>query len=93
MARAVGDFRERFDEIVTAHDDWNEALTAVLVDGFSVTDKDVLKLRVLVVEHGRVSVAPNPCLARRPRGPTSVRSNATSSSPTGRSSRVGCSRA
>ena len=56
MARAVGDFRVRFDEIVAAHDDWNEALIAVLVDGFSVTDKDVLKLRVLVVEHGRAAL-------------------------------------
>jgi TetR/AcrR family transcriptional regulator, cholesterol catabolism regulator len=56
MARAVGDFRDRFNEIVAAHDDWNEALTAVLVDGFRVTDKDVLKLRVLVVEHGRAAL-------------------------------------
>ena len=56
MARAVGDVRERFDETITAHDDWNEALTALLVDGFSVTETDMLKLRVVAVEHGRVAV-------------------------------------
>ena len=56
MADAVRDVRERFDKIVGAHDDWNEALIAVLVDGFDLTDKNVLKLRVLLVEHDRAAL-------------------------------------
>ena len=56
MADAVRGFRTRFDEIVSAHEDWNEALIALLVDGFNQTDKDVLKLRVLLVEHGRAAL-------------------------------------
>jgi AcrR family transcriptional regulator len=56
MARAIADFRERFDRIVAAHDDWTEALVAVLESGFDLTDQDVLKLRVLTAEHGRVAV-------------------------------------
>ena len=30
MAKAVADFRERFDRITAAHDDWTDALIAVL---------------------------------------------------------------
>jgi TetR/AcrR family transcriptional regulator, cholesterol catabolism regulator len=56
MADAVRGFRARFDEIVSTHEDWNEALVALLLDGFNRTDKDVLKLRVLLVEHGRAAL-------------------------------------
>jgi len=56
MGRAVREFRERFDGIVASHDDWQDALVAVLVEGFNLSDEDVLKLRVLTVEHGRVAV-------------------------------------
>ena len=56
MGRAVREFRERFDRIVASNDDWEEALVAVLVAGFNLSDEDVLKLRVLTVEHGRVAV-------------------------------------
>ena len=56
MADAVRGFRTRFDEIVSAHEDWNEALIALLVDGFNQTDQNVLKLRVLLVEHGRAAL-------------------------------------
>ena len=56
MADAVRGFRDRFDEIVGAHEDWNEALIAVLVDGFDLTDQNVLKLRVMLVEHGRAAL-------------------------------------
>jgi AcrR family transcriptional regulator len=56
MGRAVREFRERFDRIVTSNDDWEDALVAVLVAGFNLSDEDVLKLRVLTVEHGRVAV-------------------------------------
>ena len=56
MGRAVREFRQRFDRIVASHDDWQEALVAVLVEGFTLSDADVLKLRVLTVEHGRVAL-------------------------------------
>ena len=56
MSRAVREFRDRFDRIVASHDDWQEALVAVLVAGFTLSDEDVLKLRVLTVEHGRVAL-------------------------------------
>jgi AcrR family transcriptional regulator len=56
MAQAVSDYRERFDRITTAHEDWSAALVAVLVDGFDLTDREVVRQRVLVSEFGRVSV-------------------------------------
>jgi AcrR family transcriptional regulator len=56
MARSIADFRGRFDQIVAAHEDWTEALVAVLVEGFALSDRDVLRLRVLTAEHGRVAV-------------------------------------
>lgn len=56
MSRAIVEFRARFDQIVATHDEWEAALVEVLIDGFRVSDKDVLKLRVLTTEHGRVAV-------------------------------------
>jgi TetR/AcrR family transcriptional regulator, cholesterol catabolism regulator len=56
MAQAVSDYRERFDRITGAHEDWNDALVAVLVDGFDLTDREVIRQRVLVSEFGRVGV-------------------------------------
>jgi AcrR family transcriptional regulator len=56
MAQAVSDYRERFDRITAAHEDWSEALVAVLVDGFDLTDREVIRQRVLVSEFGRVGV-------------------------------------
>jgi AcrR family transcriptional regulator len=56
MGRAIADFHERFDRIVATHDNWTEALVAVLESGFDLTEQDVLKLRVLTAEHGRVAV-------------------------------------
>jgi AcrR family transcriptional regulator len=56
MGRAVADFRGRFERIVSEHEDWTEALVTVLVEGFALSDQDVLKLRVLTSEHGRVAV-------------------------------------
>jgi AcrR family transcriptional regulator len=56
MAAALGEFRETFDRITTGHDDWTEALVAVLVDFFDVSDKDVLKLRVLVAQENRIAI-------------------------------------
>jgi len=56
MSRAVREFRDRFNRIVASHDDWEEALVAVLVEGFTLSEQDVLKLRVLTAEHGRVAI-------------------------------------
>jgi TetR/AcrR family transcriptional regulator, cholesterol catabolism regulator len=56
MAQAVSDYRDRFDRITAAHTDWNEALVAVLVDGFDLTEREVVRQRMLVSEFGRVSV-------------------------------------
>ena len=56
MAKAVADFRERFDRITAARDDWTDALIAVLEDQFALTDQEVLRQRVLVAEIGRLAV-------------------------------------
>jgi AcrR family transcriptional regulator len=56
MATAVAEFRAQFDGIVKSHDDWGEALAAVLQGGFDLTDWEVLRLRVLTAEHGRVGL-------------------------------------
>jgi TetR/AcrR family transcriptional regulator, cholesterol catabolism regulator len=56
MAKAVADFRERFERITAEHDDWADALIAVLEDQFDLTDQEVLRQRVLVAEIGRLAV-------------------------------------
>jgi len=56
MAKTVADFRERFDRITAAHGDWNEALVALLVDAFDLTEQEVLRQRVMVAEFGRVGI-------------------------------------
>ena len=56
LAAAVGDFHERFDRIVAAHDDWTEALVAALTDAFDLTEQEVLRNRVLVAEIGRLAI-------------------------------------
>jgi TetR/AcrR family transcriptional regulator, cholesterol catabolism regulator len=56
MAKTVADFRERFDRITAAHDDWSEALVALLVDAFDLTEQEVLRQRVMVAEFGRVGI-------------------------------------
>jgi AcrR family transcriptional regulator len=55
MAGAVADFRERFDRITAAEDDWSDALLAVLNDQFDLTGREVMQLRVLVAEIGRLA--------------------------------------
>ena len=55
-ARTVAARRERFDVVVADHRDWTDAMVAVLVDGFDLTDRDVLRMRVIVAEHGRVGM-------------------------------------
>jgi len=56
MAKAVADFRERFDRITAARDEWGDALIAVLEDQFDLTEQEVLRQRVLVAEIGRIAV-------------------------------------
>jgi TetR/AcrR family transcriptional regulator, cholesterol catabolism regulator len=56
MVQAVSHFRDSFEQITSEHDDWNEALVAVLVDGFDLTERQILRHRVMVAEFGRVGV-------------------------------------
>jgi len=55
MARTLVDVQEGFERIVASHDDWNDALLEALVSSFDLTDEEVLKLRVLAAQHGRVA--------------------------------------
>ena len=56
MVGAVSDFSERFERITAEHDDWTEALVAVLVDSFDLTEQQILRHRVMVAEFGRVGM-------------------------------------
>ena len=56
MAKTVADYRVRFDQITAEHGDWNEALVALLVDSFDLTEQQVLRQRVMVAEFGRIGV-------------------------------------
>jgi TetR/AcrR family transcriptional regulator, cholesterol catabolism regulator len=55
MARTLLDVQERFEGIVASEADWTDALLEALVASFDLTDEDVLKLRVLAAQHGRVA--------------------------------------
>jgi AcrR family transcriptional regulator len=55
MARTLLDVQERFEGIVASHTDWTDALLEELLASFDLTDEDVLKLRVLAAQHGRVA--------------------------------------
>jgi AcrR family transcriptional regulator len=55
MAKTVSDYRARFDRIVAEHDDWAEALVALLVDSFNISEQQVLRQRVMVSEFGRIA--------------------------------------
>jgi TetR/AcrR family transcriptional regulator, cholesterol catabolism regulator len=54
MSLAIARKLDRFDQIVAEHPDWTDALVALLVAGFDLSDTDVLEHRVLISEHGRV---------------------------------------
>jgi AcrR family transcriptional regulator len=56
MAKAVGEFREQFDRLTTAHEDWGDGLVAVLIGGFDLTEWEVQRLRVMIAEHALISV-------------------------------------
>jgi len=55
MATTVGDYRGRFDRIVAEHSSWNDALVALLVDSFDISEQQVLRQRVMVAEFGRIA--------------------------------------
>ena len=56
IGKAVTDFREQFDRRIAEHDDWGAALVAVLRGGFELTEWEVLRLRVVTAEHGRIAI-------------------------------------
>jgi AcrR family transcriptional regulator len=55
MANTVAEYRGRFDRIVAEHDDWTEALVALLVDAFDISEQQVMRQRVMVAEFGRIA--------------------------------------
>jgi AcrR family transcriptional regulator len=56
MADTLESFQNDFERITSEHDDFLEALLAVLRSAFDLTDQDVLRLRVLVAEQGLVGI-------------------------------------
>lgn len=56
MADALEAFRSEFDRQTSAHDDYLEALLAVLASNYELSDQDVLRNRVLVAEQGLMGV-------------------------------------
>jgi len=56
MADALEFFRTEFDRHTSAHDDYLDALLAVLEASYELSDQDILRNRVLVAEQGLVGV-------------------------------------
>lgn len=56
MAEALDSFRGSFDRITREHDDYIDALLAVMRDSYDLTELEVLRNRVLVAEQGLVGV-------------------------------------
>ena len=56
MADALEAFRSDFDRITSEHDDFLDALLAVLRSSYELTDQEVLRNRVLVAEQGLIGV-------------------------------------
>ena len=56
MGQAVADFQARFNRITAEHTDWTEALVALLVDAFDLTDQEVQRNRVLMAEQGLIGI-------------------------------------
>jgi AcrR family transcriptional regulator len=55
MAKTVAEYRAEFDRIVAENDDWTEALVALLVDSFDISEQQVMRQRVMVAEFGRIA--------------------------------------
>ena len=56
MADALGFFRTEFDIRTNQHDDYLDALMAVLRGAYELNEQDILRNRVLVAEQGLVAV-------------------------------------
>ncbi len=56
MADALEFFRSEFERETSAHDDYLDALLAVLAGSYDLSDQDVMRNRVLVAEQGLVGV-------------------------------------
>ncbi len=56
MADAIESFRTDFDEVTGQHEDLGEALVALLVRNFELTEQEVNRCRLLVAEQGRVGI-------------------------------------
>jgi AcrR family transcriptional regulator len=56
LADALGFYRNEFDHHTSGHDDFIDALMAVLSAAYDLSDQDVLRNRVLVAEQGLVGV-------------------------------------
>jgi AcrR family transcriptional regulator len=56
MADALGFFRTEFDRHTNAHEDYIDALLAVLRGAYDLSEQDVMRNRVLVAEQGLVGV-------------------------------------
>ena len=56
LADALGEFRTDFDRHTSAHEDYLDALMAVLRGSYDLSEQDVLRNRVLVAEQGLVGV-------------------------------------
>lgn len=52
MAAGLTDFKERFDAVAAANQDWTNALVAQLVNSFSLSEQEILRVRILVAERG-----------------------------------------
>jgi TetR/AcrR family transcriptional regulator, cholesterol catabolism regulator len=55
LDEALGELHERFDAITASHTDPRDALRAVCRDCFELTERDVLRNRVLVAEQASLS--------------------------------------
>src|ERR671923_148846 len=56
MADALEFFQRDFERITSEHDDFLDALLAVIRSGWELSDHEVLRLRLLVAEQGLVGV-------------------------------------
>jgi TetR/AcrR family transcriptional regulator, cholesterol catabolism regulator len=56
LAEALEDWRQNFERITAEHDDYLEALVAVLRSGYALEEAEVLRMRVLVAEQGLVGI-------------------------------------
>jgi AcrR family transcriptional regulator len=56
MAEALESFQRDFDRTTRGHDDYLEALLALLRSGYELSEHEVLRSRVLVAEQGLVGI-------------------------------------